>query len=504
MVNNPNPPSATLIRSLVTRSSRMAVVVAGLSLAGCAATAPQPAATLTHGVASGEVTDHSAVVWARLDRPGVLAVRLAPTSGGTALVGIAPAGAGHDNTAAIRFDGLRPDTEYAYQADGGDSQAVAGRLRTAPLPDAPRPVRFAWGGDVAGQNVCRDSREGFPIFDVLNRTRWDFFIALGDMIYADNECRAEGAFGNAQVAGGFGPAVDLPGFWAHWRYAREDRAFRAFLAETPSLPVWDDHEVMDDFGPSEDTRAAPPYTPGQHLLPVGLRAFLDYNPLDPATDAGRLYRKLRWGRHVELFLLDTRQYRDANAAADSARQPKSLLGREQLAWLKSALRQSDATWKFIVTSVPLTVPTGWPPDKGRDGWADNGGATGFERELLDLLRFMGDADIRNGVWLTTDVHFAAGHRLRPFADAPGLLMHEFISGPMSAGLFPNRALDPTLNPERLFFFGPDDAKQVRDWREAKRWLNFGDIQVGADGVLRIAITNALGVTVWRSEPLRPR
>ena len=35
---------------------------------------------------------------------------------------------------------------------------------------------------------------------------------------------------------------------------------------------------------------------------------------------------------------------------------------------------------MVVTSVPLSVPTG-PGDDERDGWADFNGNTGYEREV---------------------------------------------------------------------------------------------------------------------------
>ena len=69
------------------------------------------------------------------------------------------------------------------------------------------------------------------------------------------------------------------------------------------------------------------------------------------ASAPLLYRSLRWGRHLELFVLDTRSYRDPNSALDSQQQPKTMLGSEQLAWLKDGLASSSATWKVIVSSV---------------------------------------------------------------------------------------------------------------------------------------------------------
>ena len=367
--------------------------------------------------------------------------------------------------------------------------AARGSFSTPPAETEGAPVRLAFGGDVAGQNVCRDAVEGFPILDTIRAWRPDVFVGLGDMIYADNACAAMGLYGNAQLAGGFGPAVDLAGFWAHWRYNRADAASRRLLASTSYVGVWDDHEVINDFGPLTDVGSTPPYEPGVHLLPIGRRAFLDYTPV---ASAPRLYRSLRWGRHLELFVLDTRSYRDANSALDSQQQPKTMLGSEQLAWLKDGLANSSATWKVIVSSVPMSIPTGFPPTNGRDGWANFDQATGFEHELLDILRFMAKKGVDNSVWITTDVHFAEAFRYSPFADSPGFAVHEIATGPLNSGIFPNRNVDPTLNPEVLFFHGPASPADVTNWDQAKRWFNFGTLRVGAGGDLTAEIVDTAG------------
>jgi alkaline phosphatase D len=234
----------------------------------------------------------------------------------------------------------------------------------------------------------------------------------------------------------------------------------------------------------------PPYTPGVHLLPIGRQAFLDYTPVASGPD--RLYRSLRWGRHLELFVLDTRSYRDANRAADDAAQPKTMLGDEQLAWLKQGLLASRATWKVIVSSVPMSIPTGFPATNGRDGWANFDQDTGFERELVEILRFMDDNGIDRPVWITTDVHFAEAFRYMPFPEHPEFVVHEFATGPLNAGIFPNRTFDPTLNPEVLFFHGPATPAAVTSWDEAKHWFNFGTLEVGGGGDLTARIVNTSG------------
>jgi alkaline phosphatase D len=59
---------------------------------------------------------------------------------------------------------------------------------------------------------------------------------------------------------------------------------------------------------------------------------------------------------VELFILDTRQYRSRNSEPDGP--GKSMLGETQRRWLLDGLAASDAVWKVVVTSVTLSVPTG--------------------------------------------------------------------------------------------------------------------------------------------------
>jgi alkaline phosphatase D len=475
----------------------LAAAVFGLLGSGAGATvsvASHNSPIVTHGVVVGDVTAHSAVVWARADREGTLKIQL---SGGRHHgVERLETRAADDYTGQAVLTGLRPDTTYRYRVG-----SERGSFQTAPAAHDRGHVRLAFGGDVAGQNVCRDTSEGFPIMETIRALRPDVFVGLGDMIYADNACNPVGLYGNAQVPGP-GAAADLGTFWAHWRYNRADAASQRLLRSTSYVGVWDDHEVVNDFGPLNDTRSMPPYTPGVHLLPIGLEAFLDYTPIAIAPNTPkRLYRSLRWGKHLELFVLDTRQYRDANIASDSPDRPKTMLGREQLTWLKESLAASDATWKVIVSSVPMSIPTGFPAAGGRDGWADFDQTTGFEQELLDILRFMEQRGIVNSVWITTDVHFAEVFRYRPFPANPGFLVHELATGPLNAGIFPNAALDTTLNPDVLF--GPDPAATVTTWEQAKDGFNFGTVEVDRHGVLRAAIVNTTGQTQF-SLRLTPR
>ena len=454
---------------------------------------------VTHGIAAGEVTQTSAVIWSRCERAGELHVVLDAVPRGQPIAKSAAALAENDFTAKVTVAGLEPSTSYPYRvwctAGAGEStvtgDAVGGRFRTAPSPDSPEAVRFVWGGDVGGQNVCRDRTEGYPIFQRIASQDADFFIGLGDMIYADSPCLATGRYGNQQIPGPPKPATDVPEFWAYWKYNRSDEASQQVLAMTPYYAVWDDHEVFDDFGPHHDVGPSPPYPAGRHLLPLGRKAFLDYNPL---ADPPLLYRTIRWGKHLELFVLDTRSYRDPNSQQDDPRHPKTMLGLEQLRWLKESLLRSDATWKVIVTSVPLSVPTG-SKQRGRDGWLPFDQQTGFQYELLDILRFMRAHDIRNNLWISTDIHFVAVFRYAPLPEDPTFLSYEVDTGPLNAGVFPKREFDTTLHPEQLFRY-PDDANPAHGFEVAKSWFNYGVMRVDAQGNVHIAVINTSGATLY--------
>jgi alkaline phosphatase D len=468
----------------------------GMSIAARAPSGADPA--ITHGVIVGDVTASSALLWARTDRQATMNVVL--SRGRHRHVASAAARPEDDYTARARLVGLAPGETYAYRAwfslgrrGSSHGPSIEGTFRTAPAEKSASPLRLDFGGDVAGQNVCRDAAEGFPIIDTVRARRPDVFVGLGDMIYADNTCLATGMYGNAQVPGDFGPAADLSTYWAHWRYTRAELKLQRLLEGTDYVGVWDDHEVVNDFGPLNDTRSTPPYTPGVHLMPIGRKAFIDYTPIAIAENTPlRLYRSLPWGKNVELFVLDTRQYRDPNFAEDTDAHPKTMLGREQVTWLERKLAASNARWQVIVSSVPMSIPTGFPPTNGRDGWANYDQNTGYERELLEILRFMQSNGIRNTVWITTDVHFAEAFRYVPFPDDPAFVVHELATGPMNAGIFPTANVDQTLHPEVLF--GPAPAAPLTTWAEAKQWFNFGELDVAPDGTLIMRVVNTAGQT----------
>ncbi len=330
---------------------------------------------LSFACAVGDVTDDRAIVWLRAERESSVSVHYGREPGLTKYRSSRKRQATRetDFTAQIPISGLQPKTTYYYRATvAGRTPGPSCRFVTAPRRGDLADVRFAFGGDT------KESHQPFWIMDAIRAKDPDFFLHLGDTIYADAEKAA----------------VRLPQFWAKYRRNRDDLPTQRLFSETSLYVTWDDHEVSDN------------YHPDNPLAPIGQRAFFDYGPIrrDP-QHPNRLYRSFRWGKAVELFILDTRQYRDISQG--------TILGSKQKQWFLQALSSSSAWFKFVATSVPFS---GRNPDK----WG------GFPAERDEVLRFIEDNQIKGVVFLTADVHFAAVRRVKRRSR-----LKEFIVGPLA-------------------------------------------------------------------------
>jgi alkaline phosphatase D len=167
-----------------------------------------------------------------------------------------------------------------------------------------------------------------------------------------------------------------------------------------------------------------------------------------------------------------------------------MLGPDQRRWFEDVVTHSDATWKVVVSSVPISVPTGGGGSAGHDGWANFDLDVGFERELASIWRAFRDAGTKNVVFVTTDVHFATGFTYHPFPESPDFTIHELTGGPLSAKFLPNRDVDPSFNPERLYFFGPEATPNT--FEDAMGFMNWVHIAIDEAGKFSYSVRNALG------------
>src|ERR1700722_10027546 len=414
------------------------------------------------GVASGDVSAGSAMVWARADRPARMQLECSTVESFGTILHAASVDAlpDHDFTSKLLLEGLPPGQDIFYRVrfediavSGIAGETRVGHFRTAPADKSS--ISFVWSGDTAGQGWGIDpARGGMRTYRTMLENRPDFFIHSGDHIYADCPVPSElklpdgGVWRNVVTEEKSVVARTLAQFRGNYKYNFLDENLRAFNAQVPMLAQWDDHEVADDWSPI-GTADETGYTEDgkSRLVERARRAFFEFMPIREVPEqAGRVYRRIGYGPLLDVFMIDMRSYRDSTWNKRGDPGGAFILGKVQRAWLKRELAASDATWKVTAADLPIglistdAIALGDGPPERR------------EHEIADLLSFIKRAGIRNIVWLTADMHYTSAHFYDPgqaaFSDFDPFW--EFVSGPLHAGTWAPGKLDNTFGPVAMF------------------------------------------------------
>jgi alkaline phosphatase D len=261
------------------------------------------------------------------------------------------------------------------------------------------------------------------------------------------------------------------------------------------------------------------------MYAAGVKAFRDYSPVTYSAATG-LYRTFRWGRHLELFFLDERSFRNAKATAACSgdlaptapqavrdafaalapglRNPvsqsciaaiddpsRTMLGARQYAAFTKAIAASQATWKVIVNEVPIQQYYALPYDR----WE------GYAAERERLLRFL-QANVKNVVFLTTDTHANLVNEVRSktLSGAPvSYGIWEVVTGPVATNTFA-KEIDSTLGQRGAgtaigaLFFKPAPPNGLGMRCAALDTYSYAQVRVDA-GRLTVAMKDAKGQPV---------
>ena len=517
----------------ITRPSRRAFLrLAGAAACGAAARpafGQAPAITTSaaarpsvgFGVTAGDVDVNRAIIWSRTDRAARLVVEYATTESFTnpnRVTGPAALEA-TDFTARVDLSELPAGQRIFYRARfqsladlGVWSEPLAGTFTTPPAPGTRRDVTVAWTADTVGQGWGIDpAMGGMRLYEAMRQAGADVFIHTGDTIYADGPLQAEVTLDDGRVWRNIVTpekskvAETLDEFRGNHRYNLLDEHVRRFNASLSQFVIWDDHEVLNNWYPTEILGADLPHTEKSVALLAARakRAFQEYTPMRfNAADPERVYRACRFGPLVDIVGFDMRSYRGDNSPnrQTTLSDASALLGAPQVEWLKGRLAASTAVWKIIASDMPLglVVADGAAFDAVAN--RDNGRPLGREIELAGLLRFIRDRRIRNVVFVTGDVHYCAAHYYNP-ARAAFNEFHpfwEFVAGPAHAGTFGPAALDGTFGPEVKFVGIPQGMKQNRPPSDGFQF--FGTLRVdGKTEALTVSLRNAEGAVLYTVE-----
>ncbi|MEX2106347.1 MAG: alkaline phosphatase D family protein [Solirubrobacterales bacterium] len=432
---------------VATRRPGLVLLALALALGFVAllATAPGAGAApkgFKFGVASGDVSKSSAILWARANRGGFALVQL--QKGGKfepCDVAGAPkkfkvkAVKSNDFTVQKKVGGLKAGHTYRYRwcMEGGKRSAV-GRFDTAPAANQAKTIRFSVTGDQDAAPLPGSKTpywNDFGVWRQIKAEENDFNVMMGDTIYSDSEVPG--------VGGVTGTAVTVAQKWAKYRMNLGQKPWAGLRGATSYYAHWDDHEFINDFARSEDVfpeEGGNVVYDGEALYENGAKAFRNYNPITYSTRDG-IYRSFRWGKNLQIFFLDERSFRSssadyggacdnpagsgspdlaptappANRALFSVIAPqlalpappacvaaindpnRTMLGEHQLEVFENAVKSSTATFKVIMNEVPIQQFYALPYDR----WE------GYAAERTQLLTFLRD-NVKNVVFLTTDVH----------------------------------------------------------------------------------------------------
>lgn len=389
----------------------------------------QTPATLPEGVAAGDVTANSAVLWARSTVPGTVNFELSLDPAFSSILTTVPASVTDtQKPAKVDLSSLASGTRYYYRAANGTDSA-AGTFKT-PATSGKNGLRFGVSGDWRGELAP------YPAIKNAAGRNLDFFVNLGDTVYQDDDSLANNGLAQSQT---------LPEFRNKFQEVYGNRGgantFASLRAATPSYSVIDDHEVTNDF---EGFTAYDPNNPDHApfafggtaagtkqnrttLFNNGLQSFREYHPMrennyasNLGADTARmgdlpdLYRKQAFGKDAAIFMLDARSFRDTGLPAvtnpaDPAQAGayiinslvqtnRTMLGKTQLDRLKAdltAAQSAGTTWKFIHVPEPMQ-------NLGVLNASDR--FEGYGAERTEILKFIDDNQIDNVVFVAADIH----------------------------------------------------------------------------------------------------
>jgi alkaline phosphatase D len=300
-----------------------------------------------------------------------------------------------DGIRHFALSGLKPGSVYyvvsecALSPDDERGSVVRGRFRTAPSKDAASAVRFC-------VMTCqgypdRGHPDGHGIYPSMLELDPDFACLTGDLVYYDNDMPRATSARLARY---------------HWERMFSLPRLREFTRQVSTYWLKDDHDTLNnDSWPGQKA--------GRLTFEEGQRIFREQAPLGNGT----AFRTFRWGRDVQVWFTEGRDFRTPNNRPDGA--DKTILGAEQKAWLKHTLLESDATWKILVTPTPYIGP-----DRPA-GKSDNHANKGFQHEG-DEMRAWFSEHVKDSLFIVCGDRHWQYHSVHP---ATGL--HEFSVGAAS-------------------------------------------------------------------------
>jgi alkaline phosphatase D len=311
----------------------------------------------------------------------------------------------------VEVSGLKPARWYWYQFKFGTEYSPIGRTRTAPRIGSLDPTSFAFVS-------CQHYANGF-YYAHKHMAEEDLYfgVHLGDYIYEGPSTSTIGRphLPNHEI-------TTIEDYRIRYALYKSDPHLQAVHAAFPWIMTWDDHETENDYAGFTPENPADPADNQPDFASRRARAYQAYYehmPLRseqfPVGPDLQLYRRLRLGSLITVFVLDTRQYRSHRAPAgcdlservdgycpEGLDPTRTIQGRAQDRWLINGLGRSAASWNLLANQVPF-APNDTNADAGivTFGGEKWDGYPAGRQKVLDAIAARG---LGNTIVITGDVH----------------------------------------------------------------------------------------------------
>ncbi|MEN9304524.1 MAG: hypothetical protein RL264_2953 [Bacteroidota bacterium] len=357
-----------------------------------------------HGVASGDPLSDRVIIWTRFTPDEVIQPnesvtlnwRMATDVDMQNIVasGQVSTSMERDFTAKVDVSGLQPFTCYYYDFSYNSLYSIVGRTKTAPASSVDN-LRFAVVS-------CSDYQRGyFNVYaSIAEHNDIDAVIHLGDYIY---EYEAS-AGPDGRTSEPSNETISLADYRTRYSHYRLDKDLRNVHQAHPFIAVWDDHETANNsWMDGADNHTTSSEGEWSIRKASGKQAFMEWMPIrENAVENGQIYRAIRYGNLMNLYMLDTRlegrmeQVGATSSALNDA--DRTLISEQQYSWLVGELQQSQAQWNVLGQQIMMAPLKAFGVPVNLDQW------DGYPAQRTRLYNDVLSNNIQNMVVLTGDIH----------------------------------------------------------------------------------------------------
>ncbi len=440
--------SASVVVVACSKDEKSTDTEPGTSTTSAPTTSPVPQVALsgdpfTLGVASGDPTTESVILWTRLaidalngggmpdeDIDVLWEVSTSDQFNDIIASGIATAEVrfGHSVHVDVPLSSQEDFVNYRFKV--GDYTSPVGRTRLAAGAGSTSTLKIA-------AVSCQNYTDGFyNAYADLVEQQPDVVTFLGDYIY-------ESGIGSLNATTvrlhNSDEPKDLVAYRNRYGLYKADPLLQAAHANCPWIITWDDHEVENNYANLSPQDAAD--TEGYAARrAAAYQAWWEHMPVrldPPSSESFKIYRQFSWGDLINMLVVDSRQYRNDQACGDAVLQTtpacdealdtsRSMLGAEQEQWFSDNINDQSKVWNVMANQTVMTDIRLGAAILNYDQW--DGYAPDRNRILSDVV----DQGVKNFVVLTGDIHLAGVGQLTTDANPTVAMGAEFVSTSISS------------------------------------------------------------------------